>query len=51
MTTVILDFHNIGFIIIPFDESKEDESEKVEETNWGRNLKVGNRPGDRLHHP
>src|SRR5437867_9270275 len=23
---------------------------KIEETNWGRNLKVGNRPGDRLPH-
>src|SRR5437867_5674849 len=32
-------------------ENKEDESEKVEGTNRGRNLKVGNRPGDRLPHP
>src|SRR3989441_247403 len=44
-------FSQYRLCIIHFDESKQDESEKVEETNRGRNLKVGNRPGDRLPHP
>ena len=38
---LILDFHNIGFIIIPFDESKEDESEKNGGDELGTKLKSG----------
>ena len=39
----MLDFRNIGFTIIPFDERKEDESEKVEETKPGTKLRSGRR--------